>query len=595
MSWSASQWPLPLNAMHVPPPVEQRLAGGIALGGRVPQVASGTTLPGLSCRFHTATKAAESKMSPTDEAQLISQLRATIAQQQATANLQLQTTTQTQQRLASLQANLEAAETARAAAENARETCERTLADTQKELADRDEADKLVLNGTFDRLLDDDLRRELGKSEGETQEANNKLAAKAAEATKLQERLDDALATVSNEQAEVKKLKTQVEEVENQRQTAETTAAGFAVANARDLNAARQSLTTLQKELDQANTDLTRAKLNLAESEKQRIVDKSEATKRATACVAEFEASALNVNTLREQVAAAEKTNAELQARIVTLEKSVEDARILNVRLTAEREEFIQAFTEMRQAKDGAAAGEEDAAGALMRMREDDSSDDDDSSDEAGAGKVDAAGAEANVSLAAPVACKGCDNPRSKRACTCGRKSKKRKASGGDESQSNVAKKAKVPPTIVSANTVKAFIALLEFLDDVTKKVTDLRNDESLNEDARVHLLESTRFGPFHLSVPKDGKWKVKDACEWGVDNTNTLFRDRRISRSEYMRKFFTTATQECRGTGVHQAGLRFLQNDNGVQSEDYVQCMLGHAADSLYMAYAPVHGEKLE
>merc|ERR1711977_130534 len=476
----------------------------------------------------------------------------------------------------------------------------------EQALAARDEADALILGGTsVNDLLIDDLRKELGKSEAETQEAANQLAAKEAEATKLQERLDAAQASASNEQAEVKKLKTQVEEAENRRQADATTAAEFAVANAGDLNAARQSLTTLQEELDRAKTDLGQARL----TEEQCTDELKEARTHHGTMANGF---SVNINDMYKRWEAAKKVTIDLKAQLVqeceklsaanatiaTLERRVKEADALCGVLTGQRVELVQELAELKQAKDGAAADEEDAAGALMQMCEDDD-DDDDSSDEEGAGKVDAAGAEAIVSLAVPVACKGCDNPRSHARCTCGKKSKKRKAPGGDESQSKVAKKAKVtpakvPPTIVSANTIKAFIALLEFLDDVTKKVTYLRNNESLNEDARVHLLESTPFGPFHLSVPKDGKWAVKDACEWGVDNTLKLFRDRRISRREYMCKFLTAAIQDCRGTGVHCAGLRFLQNENRVQTEDYVQCMLGHTADALRREYASVYPDKL-
>jgi len=413
---------------------------------------------------------------------------------------------------------------------------------------------------------------------------NVKLKAAAGEGERSRSELMDKLAASA---ARLEQKEAALVALQREKKASESTAQEHALDMAEEVRTAQQCSATLQEELDRAKADLAQAK--------------STATQRTAELKQHQIGFSVNSNNMYRRWSAAKKTNGDLKAQqaqeceklsaanatIATLERRVKEANDLNAVLTAQRVELVQELTEL-QAKDG-------AAGALMRMREDDSSDDDDSSDEAGAGKVDAAGAEANVSFAAPVACKGCDNPRSKRACTCGRKSKKRKASGGDESQSNVAKKAKVPPTIVSANTVKAFIALLKFLDDVTEKVTDLRNNKSLDEDARVHLLESTRFGPFHLSVPKDGEWKVKDACEWGVDHTNTLFQGRRISRSEYMRKFFTTATQDCRGTGVHQAGLRFLQNDNGVQTEDYVQCMLGHTADSLYTAYASVHGDKLE
>merc|ERR1711959_745652 len=289
-----------------------------------------------------------------------------------------------------------------------------------------------------------------------------------------------------------------------------------------------------------------------------------------------------NIDLKAQQVQEAEKLSA-ANATIATLERRAQEANTLCGVLTGQRGELVQKLAELQQA-------------------DEDDDDGDDSSDEEDDGEVGGNGAEEfnGEQETNPFEC-NCDRRDKKASHKRGCNARFQRGKGL-RFRSSVKKcivkkrikKAKVTPAIVSANTVKAFIALLEFLDDVTKKVTDLRNNESLNEDARVHLLESTGFGPFHLSVPEEGKWTVKDACEWGVDNTTKPFQGRRISRREYMCKFLTTATQDCRGTGVHQAGLRFLQNNNGVQTEDYVQCMLGHTAGSLYVEYAPVHGDKI-
>lgn len=310
--------------------VEQSLAGGIAPGASQP---SGTLSHYAS--LVEKQKAAGVTTPPIDQAQLISQLRATIAQQQATANLQLQTTTQTQQRLVSLQERL-------SAAENAHETCRRTLAETQQKLDDYNATDGFIVGGIS--------LTELEKADLETT-----LAAEQAKCTALNEeveqlrRMSEAAATDARKAEEAQATK--IAELHEAVQTEQKRSSAVQI----ELEGWMHSLETVDAERDGANEMLKNAirlYANLCEDYALTCKDATDADEHATKrsgdaldCTAELNEArgklaqqeaqmaehrkgfTQSTNAMHTQLTATKKANGELQGRIAQLTTELETLR----------------------------------------------------------------------------------------------------------------------------------------------------------------------------------------------------------------------------------------------------------------------------
>jgi hypothetical protein len=353
--------------------VEQSLAGGVAPGASQP---SGTLSHYASLVENQ--KAVELKTSPNDQTQLISQLRATIAQQQATAQLQLQTTAQTQQRLASLKADLEAAETARAAAENAHETCRRTLAETQQKLDDYNATDGFILSG-------------ISLTELEKADLDAKLAAEQAKCTALNEeverlrRMSEAVATDAREAEEAQAAT--IAELREAVQTEQKRLSAVQI----ELDGWMHSFETVEFERDGANEMVEnglRLYVNLCEDYALTCKDAADADEHATKktgdaldCTAELNEArgklaqqeaqmaehrkgfTHSTTAMHEQLTATKNANEELQGRIArltteldTLRGKLSAAERTNTTLKTSNEELNERLNETVQARESRVA-----------------------------------------------------------------------------------------------------------------------------------------------------------------------------------------------------------------------------------------------
>jgi len=355
-----------------------------------------------------------------------------------------------------------------------------------------------------------------------------------------------------------------------------------ATSELRHANALRDALTPIKAELEQA-------KSGLSQSEQQRNAEREEL----------MSAHATELETLREKLSTADATNATFEARI-------KDLRALNDRFRAEREEFIQALTELRQAKDEAAADEGE---------EEEEEDEDDEEEE-----------EDNEA----ITCEQCLFPSRKKAHTRCRGCLKYNSEVAKTSRAAGSSCPKPDKTSLSAHEATSLYAALRTLDEATALIhANSAEDEKLeavvyqseralemhansvrlgnninvlDEDAvrelegkladAQHQLNSTVFKCFYDEVPEasDPFWTIGMATKWHDDTEPRKFDGMRTTcKKDVFRAIWASAMEENFPGRPEpgQAGLRLLEGASTKRLTPFLGIVSDYRAGTIYDTYS--------